>query len=352
MSEQQKDQTLRKRASQASEKAPEGRKSEAAPPNAEGVSATAALALAVTSAQKDVPALKTPSERRSASGSAPSDARAAASEAGSVKPAVIKPAAPKPATVAPAAAANSDGAPPWRRGALAATLAVAACVGWVVGTRGGSHEDTSQSVLKQWSEASAGLRQSQEDVVRLTGDVRSLKIALDGIKEGIERIKGETVGRQSQLLERLDRLDRAAQDTAGKAGRIAEQIERLPGVERAPARTVPLALAPERPETGATTTSAGLGKATVAAAAPAAPEPGQTGSIDNKPPAKPPALEGWVLRDIYDGVALVEGPNRRLVEVSPGQTVASLGRIEAIERRGRTWVVVTSKGVIGTERSQ
>jgi hypothetical protein len=31
----------------------------------------------------------------------------------------------------------------------------------------------------------------------------------------------------------------------------------------------------------------------------------------------------------------------------PGETVPNAGRVESIERRGKTWVVVTSKGVIG-----
>jgi hypothetical protein len=56
------------------------------------------------------------------------------------------------------------------------------------------------------------------------------------------------------------------------------------------------------------------------------------------------------VREVYDGVALVEGQNRRLYEAVPGGFVPGIGRVEAIERRGRSWVVLTDKGVIGAYR--
>ncbi len=76
-------------------------------------------------------------------------------------------------------------------------------------------------------------------------------------------------------------------------------------------------------------------------------EPALTGSLPDK--AKPPMVDGWLLRDVYDGVAMIENRNRRLVEVGPGDTLPGAGRVEAIERRGRTWVVVTSKGLITSQ---
>jgi hypothetical protein len=57
-----------------------------------------------------------------------------------------------------------------------------------------------------------------------------------------------------------------------------------------------------------------------------------------------------VVREVYDGAALVESQNRRLYEVVPGGVVPGVGRVEAIERRGRNWVVLTDKGIIGTYR--
>ena len=61
-------------------------------------------------------------------------------------------------------------------------------------------------------------------------------------------------------------------------------------------------------------------------------------------------VDGWVLREVYNGAALVENRNRRLYEVMPGGILPGVGRIEGIERRGARWVVVTDKGFIGTYR--
>ncbi len=57
-----------------------------------------------------------------------------------------------------------------------------------------------------------------------------------------------------------------------------------------------------------------------------------------------------MLREVYNGAALVESRNRRLYEVMPGGILPGVGRVEAIQRRGTRWVVLTDKGFIGTYR--
>jgi hypothetical protein len=59
----------------------------------------------------------------------------------------------------------------------------------------------------------------------------------------------------------------------------------------------------------------------------------------------PPIIKGWILREVYDGVALVEGAGGA-VEVAPGETLPGAGRVKSIERKGHGWIVVTSRGVI------
>jgi hypothetical protein len=66
--------------------------------------------------------------------------------------------------------------------------------------------------------------------------------------------------------------------------------------------------------------------------------------------AKAEPVDGWVLREVYNGSALVESRNRRLYEVMPGGVIPGVGRVESIERRGARWVVLTDKGFIGTYR--
>jgi hypothetical protein len=58
-----------------------------------------------------------------------------------------------------------------------------------------------------------------------------------------------------------------------------------------------------------------------------------------------PTVEGWVLRDVAYGGALIEG-RRGIYEVYAGDPVPGLGRVDAIRRQDGRWVVVTSRGLI------
>ena len=134
-------------------------------------------------------------------------------------------------------------------------------------------------------------------------------------------------------------------DLAAGVTRLGEQLGRIEAVAKEPgAQLAGLTERLERIERQIAATA----KPTAPAAGPAAPpaEPAaQTGSV-----AKDAPVEGWVLREVYDGIALIEGRNRRLVEVGPGESVPGVGRVEAIERRGKRWVVVTAKGLIAMPR--
>ena len=58
-----------------------------------------------------------------------------------------------------------------------------------------------------------------------------------------------------------------------------------------------------------------------------------------------PTVEGWVLRDVSNGGALIEGRGG-LYEVYAGDPIPGIGRVDAIRRQDGRWVVVTSKGLI------
>jgi hypothetical protein len=60
---------------------------------------------------------------------------------------------------------------------------------------------------------------------------------------------------------------------------------------------------------------------------------------------KPPVVQGWVLRRVYDGAALIEGRDG-IIEVETGTVTPGLGRIEGIKRQDGRWVVVTSRGLV------
>lgn len=58
-----------------------------------------------------------------------------------------------------------------------------------------------------------------------------------------------------------------------------------------------------------------------------------------------PIVDGWVLREVADGGALIEG-QQGVYEVFAGDPLPGVGRIEAIRRQDGRWVVVTTRGLI------
>ena len=65
------------------------------------------------------------------------------------------------------------------------------------------------------------------------------------------------------------------------------------------------------------------------------------------PETKPTTIEGWTLREVVNGTAVIEGPNG-VWKVTPGQTVPGIGRVDSIVRWGNRLVVATSRGLIST----
>ncbi len=58
-----------------------------------------------------------------------------------------------------------------------------------------------------------------------------------------------------------------------------------------------------------------------------------------------PIVDGWILREVADGGALIEG-QQGVYEVFAGDPPPGVGKIEAIRRQDGRWVVVTTRGLI------
>jgi hypothetical protein len=58
-------------------------------------------------------------------------------------------------------------------------------------------------------------------------------------------------------------------------------------------------------------------------------------------------IEGWMLREVTNGTAVLEGPNG-IWTAKRGDTVPGVGRVESIVQWGERWVVATSSGLIST----
>ena len=66
------------------------------------------------------------------------------------------------------------------------------------------------------------------------------------------------------------------------------------------------------------------------------------------PETRPATIEGWTLRDVMNGTAVLDGPNGSTWHVTRGDTVPGVGRIVSIFRWGNRLMVATSTGLIST----
>lgn len=253
----------------------------------------------------------------------------------------------------------------WRRpAAVAAAIVVTGGLGYAAGHGLRGSASAEQAAALRLGEATSAMRRGHEEMIRLGGELKAMKVAVDALKGERERARGELLGKQAQLS---DKVERTNAETVGRIGKVAEQLERIERTQRDPQRQQGLIERLERIEKHVASVKAPEPSAVpVASATPTPPakpagiasavqDVTQTGSLPDtrKVEAKPEPdprkvqLDGYVLRDIDDGYALIEMKNGRFVEVAAGGTLPGIGRIEAIERRGRQWVVMTPKGYIG-----
>jgi hypothetical protein len=178
---------------------------------------------------------------------------------------------------------------------------------------------------------------SQEILARLSEDLDSLKGTLAAYKDVEQTSSVTSASSQSKLADKVERLAVAIKDPGQKITALETRLDRMEN--QILTNIASLAAKPPAPA-----------PAPVPAPAPAAVEAAVRNDAPAAKSAKDEPLEGWTLREVYDGAALVEGRNRRLYEVMPGGVIPGVGRVEAIERRGRNWVVLTDKGFIGSSR--
>jgi hypothetical protein len=65
------------------------------------------------------------------------------------------------------------------------------------------------------------------------------------------------------------------------------------------------------------------------------------------PETKPTTIDGWVVREVANGTAVLQGPNG-VWKVARGDSVPGLGTIDSIVLWGSRWIVATSRGLITT----
>lgn len=65
------------------------------------------------------------------------------------------------------------------------------------------------------------------------------------------------------------------------------------------------------------------------------------------PETRPTTIEGWTLREVTNGTAVLEGPDG-IRRVTRGDTIPGVGRVDSIFRWGNRLLVATSTGLIST----
>jgi outer membrane murein-binding lipoprotein Lpp len=205
---------------------------------------------------------------------------------------------------------------------LAASIAICAGIGGAAGSVG----------IASLGRLTSNPVGAATDVQALRDQVAQLAADVAATRTNMEHLNRNTGTQFGKLVERFDKIDRAQSDPAAKLAKIGETLDKL---EKRVA-SLPTTPAP------------------TAAAAPAAAND-VTGSITPRPaaepkaPPKPKILEEFSLRRVYDGVALVEG-RMGVIELVPGAPLPGGGRVEDIKREDGHWVVVTSRGLIITQR--
>jgi hypothetical protein len=203
-----------------------------------------------------------------------------------------------------------------RIAALAAVVALALAAGAL----GGALATASLTHGGGDNVATSGNHALEAAVARIDGDILALKASLEHTsKIGMSQF--------NKTSDRLDKLERAQAEPTAKIARLSEAVDKL---RAAPvAAPVPVAAAPVAAKDV-------TGSVSPPAATTAAPK-AEVGRL--------PTVEGWVLREVDGGGALIEG-RQGIYEVYAGDPVPGLGRIDAIRRQDGRWVVVTSKGSI------
>jgi hypothetical protein len=221
-----------------------------------------------------------------------------------IKPAVIvaKPPPPRPTWVAPLATL-----------AVAAILVVCACTGVIAYL-------TTQPAQSNVA-ANTEIRNLRETVAQLRRQVSGVSDNLDGLRTAVDQSSKATNDRFGRFGENLDRIERVSSSSTVKLDKLAQA--------QAP---TPIASQPQP---------------MMASAA----SPEITGSVPPSERTSAPrkTVKGWSVRQAYEGIAILQGPNG-VIEAVLGQQVPGLGRIEEIRNENGRLVVESSGGVIYSSR--
>ena len=213
-----------------------------------------------------------------------------------------------------------------RLSAMAAVVAIAACVGAISGAL------ATAGMMRFAAPAQPPVQVA--DTSALDASVARIDADLVALKANVEQSAKTGVSQFNRTNDRLDKLEKAQAEPLAKIAKLSDTVDKL----RA---TPPAAPAQAAAATPAKETTGSIAPTQVATAATPAPVP----AAPKTAVGRLPTIEGWRLRNAGNGGALIEGRDG-LYEVYPGDPIPGVGRVDAIRRQDGRWVVVTSRGLI------
>ena len=211
--------------------------------------------------------------------------------------------------------------------AIVALATVAGAIGGALATAGLGHVVDAVAMTSGNGAADSAIARIDADIVAL--------------KAGLEHASKIGLSQFNKTNDRLDKIEKAQADPTAKLAKLSEAVDKLRAAPTTVVAASPAAAAPAVSAAKDTT-----GTVTAPPGSTALPTPAASAAPPPKPEvARLPTVEGWVLRNVAYGGALIEGRNG-LYEVYAGDPVPGLGRVDAIRKQDGHWVVVTTKGLV------
>lgn len=180
------------------------------------------------------------------------------------------------------------------------------------------------------------------DIKALNGAIAQLRAEVAALKTASEQNSRSAAGHFAKLGERVERVEKGQADPAGRLAKLNDAADKLD--QRLQRMNAAPDVTGSFPPTAAAASAAPQAGAPVAAVPLPKPAAGRSeaGQMAGQIPA---IVDGWRVRSVYDGAALLQGRNG-VIEVQPGDNVPGAGRVQTIRRVDGRWVVVTSRGTI------
>jgi hypothetical protein len=214
-----------------------------------------------------------------------------------------------------AAAANESASEPQPRVSrftlLAASLVLCAAFGAMIGALVAAGVTRPMPVASFAPTEKVGM----EEINALKEQIVQARVDLAALKSSIDQGNRNASAQFSKIGDRVERIERGQAEPVAKLGKAIEAFEKRADHAKA-AREATGSITPPQPIVGA-----------------------------SKDASRAGIVDGWVLRDVDRGTAIIEG-RMGLVEVDQGDVVPGVGRVEAIRKQDGRWVVVTPKGLI------